>query len=190
MLFKARAFKSPSIDCPERLYSLKVLKGLNEQPLPLRDEMNDEFIFCEAVREAQGVRIARELQLSSGSVRYRMKKAIKRLYNKKQRKRKELLKDIKERYKLEQPVKDSEQQLSGIVVDKNTRDALVWADMLPEQLGLVDAILTLLGKSLEQELQRRIMAINAVMLYCGVEEGAPSCYVRRGPFGTVVSPPV
>jgi len=73
MLFKARAFKSPSIDCPERLYSLKVLKGLNEQPLPLRDNMNDEFIFCEAVREAQGVRIARELQLSSGSVRYRMK---------------------------------------------------------------------------------------------------------------------
>jgi hypothetical protein len=73
MLFKARAFKSPSIDCPESLYSLKVLKGLNEQPLPLRDEMNDEFIFCEAVREAQGVRIARELQLSSGSVRYRMK---------------------------------------------------------------------------------------------------------------------
>ena len=73
MLFKARAFKSPSIDCPERLYSLKVLKGLNEQPLPLRDEKKDEFIFCEAVREAQGVRIARELQLSSGSVRYRMK---------------------------------------------------------------------------------------------------------------------
>jgi len=73
MLFKARAFKSPSIDCPERLYSLRVLKGLNEQPLPLRDEMNDEFIFCETVREAQGVRIARELQLSSGSVRYRMK---------------------------------------------------------------------------------------------------------------------
>ena len=73
MLFKACAFKSPSIDCPERLYSLTVLKGLNEQPLPLRDEMNNEFIFCEAVREAQGVRIARELQLSSGSVRYRMK---------------------------------------------------------------------------------------------------------------------
>jgi len=73
MLFKARAFKSPSIDCPERLYSLKVLKGLNEQPLPLRDEKKDEFIFCEAVREAQGVRIARELQLSSGSVRFRMK---------------------------------------------------------------------------------------------------------------------
>ena len=73
MLFKVRAFKSPTIDCPERLYSLKVLEGLDEQALPLRDEMNDEFIFCEAVREAQGVRIAPERQLSSGSVRYRMK---------------------------------------------------------------------------------------------------------------------
>ena len=51
MLFKARAFKSPSIDCPEKLYSLKVLEGLNEQPLPLRDEINDEFIFYKAIRK-------------------------------------------------------------------------------------------------------------------------------------------
>ncbi|KAH6704302.1 hypothetical protein BKA61DRAFT_636094 [Leptodontidium sp. MPI-SDFR-AT-0119] len=304
MLFKARAFKSPSIDCPQRLYSLNVLKGLNEQPLPLRDEMDNEFIFCEAVREAQGVRIARELQLSSNSVRYRLKvggeitgfgqvlrpynlrdgsakalnesrnigtslkhylndinvdlqgvyrrldtqkdlmrfacsmsrsidprrprkltpeqtasvndlpyilklrervnnlskahiesrdydklqQAIKRLFNEKQRKRRELLKDIKERYKSEQPVKDSERQLSGRVVDEDTRDALVRADMSPEQLGLVDAILTLPGKSLEEEVQRRITAINAVTLYCGVEEGAPSRHVRRGPPGTVARP--
>jgi hypothetical protein len=73
MLFRAGAFKSPSIDSPERLYSLKVLKGLNEQSLPLRDEMQEEFIFCQAVREAQGVRIARGLQLSTGWIRYRMK---------------------------------------------------------------------------------------------------------------------
>ena len=37
----------------------------------------------------------------------RLQKAIKRFYNEKQRKRRELLKDIKERYKSEQPVKDS-----------------------------------------------------------------------------------
>ena len=119
----------------------------------------------------------------------RLQKAIKRLYNEKQRKRREL-KDIKERYKSEQPVKDSERQLSGMVVDEDTRDALVRADMSPEQLGLIDAILTLPGKSPEQELQRRITAINAVTLYCGVEEGAPSRHVRRGPPGTVVRSPV
>jgi hypothetical protein len=120
----------------------------------------------------------------------RLQKAIKRLYNEKQRKRRELLKDVKERYKSEQPVKDSERQLSGIVVDEDTRDALVRANMSPEQLGLIDAILTLPGRSLEQELQRRIKAINAVTLYCGVEEGAPSRHVRRGPLGTIVLPPV
>merc|ERR1711977_482813 len=42
----------------------------------------------------------------------------------------------------------------------------------------------------EQELQRRITAINAVTLYCGVEEGAPSRHVQRGPPGTVVRSPV
>jgi hypothetical protein len=74
MLFKARAFKSPSIDSPERLYSLGVLDGLNEQPLPLKEELDDDFVFCQAVREANGVRIAHEVQLTSASVRYRMKK--------------------------------------------------------------------------------------------------------------------
>jgi hypothetical protein len=74
MLFKAQAFKSPSIDSPERLYSLDVLDGLNEQELPLKDELGDDFVFCQAVREAHSVRIAHELKLSSDSIRYRMKK--------------------------------------------------------------------------------------------------------------------
>jgi hypothetical protein len=74
MLFKMLAFKSPSIDSPERLYSLDVLDGLNEQQLPLREALDEKFVFCQAVREAYGVRIAHELKLSSDSVRYRMKK--------------------------------------------------------------------------------------------------------------------
>ncbi|KGQ00729.1 hypothetical protein PAAG_12607 [Paracoccidioides lutzii Pb01] len=35
MLFHINAYKSPSIDCPQNLYNLNVLKGLNEQQLPL-----------------------------------------------------------------------------------------------------------------------------------------------------------
>ena len=35
ILFKAYVFKSLSIDCLEKLYSLKVLKGLNKQLLLL-----------------------------------------------------------------------------------------------------------------------------------------------------------
>ena len=94
-----------------------------------------------------------------------------------ERKRKEPLKDIKEQYKLKQSVKDSERQLLDMVIDKNTRDALVWVDMSPKQLGLINAILTLLGKLPEQELQRKITVINAVTSYSGVKERVPSCYI-------------
>jgi hypothetical protein len=73
MLFKVQAFKSPSIVSPEKLYSLNVLNGMNEQQLPLKDELSDDFIFCQAVETACGVCPARQLQLSSDSVRYRMK---------------------------------------------------------------------------------------------------------------------
>ncbi len=74
VLFKAQAFNSPSIDSPERLYSLDVLDGLNEQELPLKDELSDDFVFCQAVREAHNIQFAHELKLSSDSIRYRMKK--------------------------------------------------------------------------------------------------------------------
>jgi predicted RNA-binding Zn-ribbon protein involved in translation (DUF1610 family) len=42
--------------------------------------------------------------------------------------------------------------------------------MTPEQLLLIDAVLTLPETSLEKECQRRITAINAVTAYCSVEE--------------------
>lgn len=74
MLFKVQAFKDPSIDSPEKLYSLKVLSGLGEQKLPLKEELDEEFIFCQAVREADCVRIARDSQATTDWMRYRMKK--------------------------------------------------------------------------------------------------------------------
>ncbi|KAE9373871.1 hypothetical protein N431DRAFT_407568 [Stipitochalara longipes BDJ] len=312
MLFKARAFKSPSIDSPERLYSLDVLDNLNEQQLPLKEEFDEKFIFCQAVREAEGFRIAHERQLPSGSVRYRMKKggqitgfaevtkpyclrdsaakalnespdvsdsmqnlilqhssidtylkhyldrrinvdllgihrgrktekvlmrfacsmsrsidprrpwkltpsqsasvkylpcivklaqhidslsgapvgssrekkfqkARRRLRNEMQRQRRLLLVEIVNRFKKEQPVIDSERQLSGKIVDEDARGALERSDrMTPEQLLLIDAILTLPETSPEKELQRRIVAIHAVTVYCGVEEGKSHLHVRRG----------
>ncbi|KKZ67419.1 hypothetical protein EMCG_06914 [[Emmonsia] crescens] len=53
MLFHFQAFKSPSLTSPERLYDLGVLEGLNQQKLPLRDDLRDKFLFCEAVREGE-----------------------------------------------------------------------------------------------------------------------------------------
>ncbi|KAE8374982.1 hypothetical protein BDV26DRAFT_268992 [Aspergillus bertholletiae] len=79
MLFRIRAFKNfstegPVMDCPENLYSLRVLEGLGEQELKLKDEILDRFVFCQAVREADGFRIALEERLTDGFLRYRMKR--------------------------------------------------------------------------------------------------------------------
>src|SRR4051794_15870467 len=52
--------------------------------------------------------------------------------------------------------------------------------MTPEQLILIDAILTLPETSLEKEYQRRTAAINAVMMYCGVEERTSYRRGRQG----------
>ncbi|KAH6667257.1 hypothetical protein B0J14DRAFT_603092, partial [Halenospora varia] len=299
MLFKVQAFKSPSIVSPEKLYSLNVLNGMNEQQLPLRDELSDDFIICQAVETAGGVCLARQLQLSSNSVRYRMKiggqitgfaqvtkpyvlrdgaakalnespdvsdslqnlilqhssidtflkhyldrninvdvqniyrgqapqrdlmrfacsmsrsidprrpwkltteqsasinglpcigeekyqKACRRLKSEKQRQRRLLLVDIVDRFKKEQPVIDSERQLSGKVVNEDTRDAFERSDqMTPEHLCLIDAILTLPETSLENEYQRRIAAVNG-----GVEEGPASRRIQRGRPLKVDGPPV
>ncbi|KAI3032155.1 hypothetical protein CBS147353_919 [Aspergillus niger] len=79
MLFRLRAFKTFStdgmvVDCPENLYNLGVLDGLGQQELKLKEEILDRFVFCQAVREADGIRIVVEEQLTDGALRYRMKR--------------------------------------------------------------------------------------------------------------------
>ncbi|KFY96073.1 hypothetical protein V498_02927 [Pseudogymnoascus sp. VKM F-4517 (FW-2822)] len=121
---------------------------------------------------------------SRREVRYQ--KVQKRLTSEKARQRRLLLLEIVDRYKKEQPVIDSERQLSGKMVDEDVRGALERSDhMTPEQLLLVDAVLTLPETSLERESQRRIAAINAVAAYCGVEEGVT---FRRSRAGRPVPP--
>ncbi len=46
---------------------------MNEQQLPLKDELSNDFVFCQAVETAGGFLLAPQLQPSSNSVRYRMK---------------------------------------------------------------------------------------------------------------------
>ncbi|KAB8069060.1 hypothetical protein BDV29DRAFT_183512 [Aspergillus leporis] len=79
MLFRIRAFKNFSteglvLDCPENLYNLGVLEGLGQQELKLKNEILDQFVFCQAVREVDGIRIALKEQLTEGALRYRMKR--------------------------------------------------------------------------------------------------------------------
>ena len=76
---------------------------------------------------------------------------------------------------------DSERQLSGKVVDEDTRDALERSDQVTlEHFLLIDAILTLPKTSLENENRRRIAAVNAITAYCSVEEGPASYRIQRG----------
>jgi Protein of unknown function (DUF3435) len=74
MLFRLQAFKSPLVNSPEQLYELGVLRGLNKQDLPLKDEFLDQFVFCQAIRASDGVRMALDQRLSGGSLRYRLRR--------------------------------------------------------------------------------------------------------------------
>lgn len=45
-----------------------------EQELKIKEEILDQFVFCQAIREADGIQIAVDQQLSSANLRYRMKR--------------------------------------------------------------------------------------------------------------------
>ncbi|EGE80241.2 hypothetical protein BDDG_03182 [Blastomyces dermatitidis ATCC 18188] len=74
MLFHFKAFKDPNITSPESLYRLDVLKGLNQQKLLLREDLRDKFLFCEAIRDGETVKLLQAVRLSPRKVSYRMKK--------------------------------------------------------------------------------------------------------------------
>lgn len=74
MLFHIKAFKAVGLDGPEKLYGLQVPKGLREQPLDLRDEIQDNFVFCTLVKEADGIRLDSSNALSGHAARYIMKR--------------------------------------------------------------------------------------------------------------------
>ncbi|KAJ9656079.1 hypothetical protein H2201_008651 [Coniosporium apollinis] len=92
--------------------------------------------------------------------------------NERQRQRHALLKDVQERWENEQPVRDIERQLSGLKFTEDVRTTLESStDKTPEQKRLIEAVMTLPGTSLEDEVRRRNAAIDAVTDYCKVEEG-------------------
>ena len=107
-------------------------------------------------------------------------RSVKQLRNEKGRQRNLLIRENLERYKNEQPVIDSERQLSGKVVDEEVLVALERTGyMTPQHMTLIDTVLTMPGTTIEKEYERRIAAINAVIAVCDAEEGAPSR--RRAP---------
>jgi Protein of unknown function (DUF3435) len=100
---------------------------------------------------------------------------LRELRNERQRQRFHLIRTNLERYNNEQPVIDSERQLSGNMVDEEVMGALERTeDMSKQHKTLIDTLLTMPGTTIEAENQRRIAAINAVIAFCDMEEGAPS----------------
>jgi hypothetical protein len=75
MLFKTQTFKFLSVNFLEKLYSLNILDSLNEQALSLYKIIIDDFIFCKTVCDAYSVHVLHQLQLTSTSVQYCMKKS-------------------------------------------------------------------------------------------------------------------
>ncbi|ODM15795.1 hypothetical protein SI65_08635 [Aspergillus cristatus] len=102
-------------------------------------------------------------------------KSVRELHNEKQRQRNRRIRENLERYKNEQPVIDLERQLAGKLVGTKVMGALEQKGFMPpQQMMMIDAILTMPGTTLEAQHRRRINAINAVTGFCGVEEGRPT----------------
>ncbi|KAJ6000886.1 hypothetical protein N7481_001295 [Penicillium waksmanii] len=102
-------------------------------------------------------------------------RSVKQVRNEKSRQRHRLIRENLERYKNEQPVIDSERQLSGKMVDAEVKVALESTGyMTPQHMTLIDTVLTMPGATTDEEYERRITAINAVIAVCDAEEGAPS----------------
>ncbi|PGG96108.1 hypothetical protein AJ80_09871 [Polytolypa hystricis UAMH7299] len=74
LLFHAKAFKSPYIQCPEDLYNLGILEDFNEQKISLQDELAEKFLFCQAVCNGEGIQVVYEIKATTASLQNRMKK--------------------------------------------------------------------------------------------------------------------
>lgn len=79
MLFHIQGFKrlsktGPVLDSPEKLYSLRVLDGLGQQELLLKDELSDKFVFCQVEREPTGYKIVLEKKLTAAMLGSRLRR--------------------------------------------------------------------------------------------------------------------
>lgn len=113
--------------------------------------------------------------------------------NLKRRHEKALLTEVKERYKKEQPVIDIQRQLKGLpVAEKEALQATEY--VFVERVHAIDALFTFATLSTEEECQRRVTAINALIALCKKQEsqGFRRCRadIKVKEEQTSVSPPL
>ncbi|KAL4404021.1 C2H2 finger domain-containing protein [Colletotrichum abscissum] len=66
IIFRHRAFRAPSLTSPHHLQSLDIHPGEKELPLPLREDLNQTFIFRRAVETLTGYQMSRNQRISYG----------------------------------------------------------------------------------------------------------------------------
>lgn len=111
------------------------------------------------------------------------------IFNLRQRLRVALLKQLRDKWDTEQPVKDVELQLSGLKFsDAPEAKVVQLPEMPPMQQRLVETILTLPGTTVVEEFCRRNAAIDAVTAYCHFQEGGAVAMPRGRPSTRKASP--
>ncbi|KAL1974056.1 hypothetical protein VTN31DRAFT_5616 [Thermomyces dupontii] len=86
--------------------------------------------------------------------------------------RRKLLREKRETFSRDQPVRDVEHQLRGDNLEGEVVGALPSSPALsPQHLALLEAVLQPPGETVEADVNRLIAAVNAVRVYCGVVEG-------------------
>ncbi|EDN07431.1 conserved hypothetical protein [Histoplasma mississippiense (nom. inval.)] len=73
--FKSISTSGPVLDCAEKLYSAKVLDGKGQQPLLLKDELLDKFVFCQTEPTSTGFKICLDQRMTPSMVSSRMRRA-------------------------------------------------------------------------------------------------------------------
>jgi hypothetical protein len=104
------------------------------------------------------------------------------IFNAGQWQRSALLKQIQAKWDLENPVNEVELQLPGLKFDYEVKTNLDMADDIsPIHRRLVETIIALPGTTLEEELGRHNIAIDAVAAYCNFQEGGAATQPRGRP---------
>jgi hypothetical protein len=79
MMFYITGFKRisrilPALDCAEKLYSLRVVGGLEQQQLKVADEILDGFVFCQVVPTTKGFYIDLKTPMTLSTLESRLRR--------------------------------------------------------------------------------------------------------------------
>lgn len=118
------------------------------------------------IRETYGTVI----RMKGTPIHDRYKKACDDHCKNRRRHEKAFLRDVKTRFKKEQPVIDIQRQLEGLPPIE--ADVVSKTDyVFPERSRVIEALFTLATSSMKEECERRVEAIRALTILCSLQEG-------------------